>query len=51
MSERDVAATTVQRHFTEHLDAVLAGESFTITRHGRIAAVLIPPPEQETPTR
>jgi prevent-host-death family protein len=46
MNERDVPATTVRQHFAEHLDRVLAGESFLISRGGRVTARLTPALEE-----
>jgi prevent-host-death family protein len=48
LNDRDVPASEVRQHFAEHLDRVRAGESFTITRNGRITARLTPAPEETT---
>jgi prevent-host-death family protein len=48
MEPRSVPASEVHRHFAEHLDAVLRGETFEITRSGRITARLTPATEENT---
>jgi prevent-host-death family protein len=45
---RDVPATEVRQRFAEHLDAVLAGESFLVTRSGRPTAQLVPIEERNS---
>jgi prevent-host-death family protein len=42
MNERDVPAGEFRRHMAEHLDRVRAGETFTITRNGRLTARVTP---------
>ena len=44
----DVPAEAVRRHLAEHLDGVLAGRSYQITRGGRATARLIPVDAEET---
>jgi prevent-host-death family protein len=39
---QDVAAADLRRHLAEHLDEVMRGATFRITRSGRPAAVLVP---------
>jgi prevent-host-death family protein len=40
---KDVTATDAARHFSDLLDAVEhAGESFTVTRSGRVVARIVP---------
>jgi prevent-host-death family protein len=47
MNERDIPAGEFRRHMAEHLDRVRAGETFTITRNGRLTAVVSPPAAEE----
>jgi prevent-host-death family protein len=47
MEPRSVPASEVHRHFAEHLDAVLRGETIDITRSGRPAGRLVPPALEE----
>jgi prevent-host-death family protein len=43
MFVKDVTATDAARHFSDLLDAVEhAGESFTVTRSGRVVARIVP---------
>jgi prevent-host-death family protein len=46
MEPRSVPASEVHRHFAEHLDAALRGETFEITRSGRPVGRLVPPLEE-----
>jgi prevent-host-death family protein len=45
---QDVSAEAFRRHMADHLDRVRAGESFTITRNGRVTARLGPVLEENT---
>jgi len=40
-----VGAYEAKTHFAALLDRVERGERISITRHGRVVAVLVPPPE------
>jgi prevent-host-death family protein len=46
----DVPSSEVRRHLSEHLDRVLGGESFTVSRHGRPIAELRPVSPEEINT-
>ncbi|MGE4337664.1 MAG: type II toxin-antitoxin system Phd/YefM family antitoxin [Pigmentiphaga sp.] len=43
---REIQTTEAKAHLTQLLDAVERGESFTITRHGRPVARLVPAADQ-----
>lgn len=43
---REIQTTDAKAHLTQLLDAVERGESFTITRHGRAVAHLVPAGDQ-----
>ncbi|MCS5691054.1 type II toxin-antitoxin system prevent-host-death family antitoxin [Cyanobium sp. FGCU-6] len=46
---RSVGAFEAKTHLAALLDAVVAGEQITITRHGRPVARLVPPDDQVRP--
>jgi prevent-host-death family protein len=48
MEPRSVPASEVHRHFAEHIDAVLRGETIEISRNGRVTARLTPALEEAT---
>lgn len=45
---RDVPAGEFRRHMAEHLDRVRAGETFVITRNGRVTALVAPAVEDRS---
>jgi prevent-host-death family protein len=42
MTTESVAAKELRQHLAEHLDGVLAGRSYEITRNNRVTARLVP---------
>ena len=48
---KEIQATEAKAHLAELLRAVERGESFSITRHGRAVAHLVPAPASEAQAR
>ena len=48
---KEIQATEAKAHLAELLRAVERGESFSITRHGRAVAQLVPAPASEAQAR
>ena len=48
---KEIQATEAKAHLAELLRAVERGESFSITRHGKVIAHLIPAPSAEEQAR
>jgi prevent-host-death family protein len=47
MKKKQLGAFQAKKHFSEILAAVAVGEEFTITRHGKKIAMIIPFSEKE----
>jgi prevent-host-death family protein len=43
VTAKTVPAKELRQHLAEYLDEVRSGESFTVTRSGRVTAQLVPP--------